>query len=116
MGDGGLSLENLEKQVVQWAEERGILEHKRHLPRLDKFYEEVEELVDEIIIPDDEGFNPDLDNIKLEAGDVLVTLINLLHPYNLDLETCLDAAYEKIKNRTGKMVAGQFVRDREDDK
>jgi NTP pyrophosphatase (non-canonical NTP hydrolase) len=106
-----MSIENIEKQVVQWAEERGMFEYKRHLPRLDKFYEEVEELVDEIIIPDDEGFNPDVASIKLEAGDVLVTLINLLHPFGLDLETCLDAAYNKIKDRTGKMVDGQFERD-----
>ena len=106
-----MSIETLEKQVVQWAEERGIFENSTVYTRYKKFAEEVEEFTDEIIIPNDEGFPPDVASIKLEAGDVLVTLINLLHPFGLDLETCLSAAYGKIKNRTGKMVNGQFVKD-----
>ena len=106
-----MSIENLEKKVVQWAEERGIFQKSTEWTRFDKFFEEVLELEDELLPVD--CSDPDIEKIKLEAGDVLVTLINLIHPFGLDLETCLSAAYEKIKNRTGQMVAGQFVRDRE---
>ena len=105
-----MSIENLEKQVVQWAYDRGIFTESTEQTRWGKFCEEIEELSDEIFREDDRLV--DIEKIKLEAGDVLVTLINLLHPYNLDLETCLDAAYNKIKNRTGKIVAWQFVRDK----
>jgi len=41
---------------------------------------------------------------------VIVTLINFLHPIGLDLRICLQAAYDKIKNRDGQMVDGSFVK------
>ena len=105
-----MSIENLEKQVVQWAYDRGIFKKSTEDSRWSKFAEEVEELFDATYPPN--PADQKIEEIKMEAGDVIVTLINALHPYNLDLETCLDAAYNKIKNRTGKMVAGQFVRDK----
>jgi hypothetical protein len=38
-----MSIEALEKQVIEWATERGIFEHSTEYTRYDKFYEEVEE-------------------------------------------------------------------------
>jgi NTP pyrophosphatase (non-canonical NTP hydrolase) len=73
--------------------------------------EEFEELTDELFRID--NGRVDFDKVAMEAGDLIVTLINFLHPLGLNLETCLAAAYKKISKRTGKMVNGTFVRDRE---
>jgi len=40
--------------------------------------------------------------------DCLYTLADL---YNATLEECLNIAYNEIKNRTGKMINGKFVKD-----
>ena len=32
--------------------------------------------------------------------------------YNLELVECVDYAYNEIKNRTGKMIDGSFVKDK----
>lgn len=103
-----MSIEALEERVIEWAKDRGIFEQSTPLTRYRKMAEEFEELTDELFPPD--GGAENLDAIKMEAGDVLVTLINLLHPYGLNLETCLSAAYEKIKDRTGEMRNGTYVK------
>ena len=105
-----MSIEETEQQVLRWAYDRGIFAESTEDTRWEKFLEEVGELVD-ASYPDGSEMQ-DIDEIKLEAGDVLVTMINVLHPYGLDLETCLWAAYEKISKRTGKMVDGMFVKDK----
>ena len=105
-----MSIEQLEKQVIEWAEDRGIFAESTDRTRWDKFFEELEEFTDAAWPDRYEGRI--MEDVKLEAGDVLVTLINILHPYGLDLETCLAAAYNKIKDRTGQMVNGTFVRDK----
>jgi len=105
-----MSIEALEKAVIEWAKERDLYRLSCEKTRFAKFMEEVNELINETWPP---GMSfRDMEAMKLEAGDVIVTLINFLHPYGLDLETCLSAAYEKIKDRTGHMENGTFVRDR----
>ena len=44
-------------------------------------------------------------------GDTLVTLIILAAQYGLELEDCLEYAYNEIKDRTGKTVGGTFIKD-----
>jgi NTP pyrophosphatase (non-canonical NTP hydrolase) len=104
-----MSIEGLQEKVIEWANQRDLYRLSTDLTRFDKMAEEFEELVDELFRPD--NGRVDFDKVAMEAGDVIVTLINLLHPLGLDLETCLDAAYQKIKNRKGKMVGGTFVKD-----
>lgn len=43
--------------------------------------------------------------------DMVFTLSNIARFYRFDLEECLESAYDVIKNRTGKMINGQFVKD-----
>jgi NTP pyrophosphatase (non-canonical NTP hydrolase) len=110
-----MSIKALEKQVIEWARDRGIFEGSDIGSRHMKFEEECTELMWELFPPclERNNFIPvpiDIERVKLEAGDVLVTLINLLHPMGLDLETCLDAAYQKIKDRKGRMINGSFVK------
>lgn len=48
--------------------------------------------------------------MKLEFGDVIVTLIILSKQLGIDFEECLELAYLKIKNRKGKTIDGKFVK------
>jgi NTP pyrophosphatase (non-canonical NTP hydrolase) len=97
-------MRDLELKVIEWATDRNLYEESTPETRLGKLEEELQEFKDAL-------FFDTLENIKLEAGDVLVTLENIIHPLGLDFYMCLSAAYEKIKNRTGKMENGTFVKD-----
>jgi len=44
-------------------------------------------------------------------GDCVVVLTNLAELNNVSIEDCIDAAYDEISNRTGKMVNGTFKKD-----
>ena len=50
------------------------------------------------------------EELKDGIGDVIVTLIILAQQQGLTVEDCLAFAYDEIKNRTGKMVDGVFVK------
>lgn len=52
-----------------------------------------------------------LRDIEDGIGDQVVTLILAAELAGLRFEHCLERAYNEIKNRTGKMVNGQFVKD-----
>jgi len=41
----------------------------------------------------------------------VVVLTNLAYFAGVDIEDCIDAAYEEIKDRTGKMSNGTFKKD-----
>lgn len=97
------SVEELEKKVIQWAEERDLYRQSTPITRSEKIMEEVKEL-------DDACLSLDAEDVRLEAGDVIVTLINFLQPMGLNLRVCLQAAYDKIKNRSGKIINGSFVK------
>ena len=105
-----MTIEELEKSVIKWANRHDLYRLSNDVTRMDKLFEEIEELEEEIF-PSDGRIN--IEMIAMEAGDVLVTLINILHPLGLNLSTCLDAAYNKIDRRTGRMVNGTFVKDEE---
>jgi NTP pyrophosphatase (non-canonical NTP hydrolase) len=57
------------------------------------------------ILKDD---NPEF---KDAIGDMVVVLTNLAHLGGTTIEDCIDAAYDVISKRTGKMVNGTFVKD-----
>ena len=45
-------------------------------------------------------------------GDTTVCLILAAERAGVLFEDCLAAAYDEIRNRTGKMVDGKFIKDR----
>lgn len=55
------------------------------------------------------------EKIDIEMHRTIILYINLLDAiakkYNLELVECVDYAYNQIKNRTGKMIDGSFVKD-----
>ena len=97
--------ENLERAVVAWAADRGILEHSTPAAQLMKTMSELGELADATVKGDTAGV---VDGI----GDVLVTLILYAELQNLDIVECLQSAYGEIKDRKGRMVeGGVFVKE-----
>lgn len=51
-----------------------------------------------------------MDEFKDAVGDTIVTLIILAQQQDTNVEECLELAYNEIKDRTGKMIDGVFVK------
>ena len=94
----------LECAVEAWAEERGIFEKATPHSQVQKTVSELEELIGAIQADDKE-------EIKDGIGDIVVTLIIQCKMQNVTLEECLEHAYNQIKDRKGKMIDGQFVKE-----
>jgi NTP pyrophosphatase (non-canonical NTP hydrolase) len=90
--------------VLQWAEERDLLNPEYKFQQLAKITEELGELNRAVL-------KNDLFGITDGLGDVQVTLIILAKQLGLDYNACLNVAYEEIKNRTGKTVNGTFIKN-----
>jgi len=97
-------MEKLIKSVIEWGESKNITKPENASKQLLKCVEEVGEVSGAYL-------KGEKDNLKLEIGDVLVTLILFSKQNNLNIESCLDAAYNKIKNRKGKTVNGTFIKE-----
>jgi len=96
---------NLEERVLQWAENKGILDNAKPINQALKTLEEVNELLTGIVTDDRE-------EIKDAFGDILVTIIIGAELQGLNLLDCLQSALNIIEKRTGKMINGQFVKDK----
>ena len=44
-------------------------------------------------------------------GDMVVVLTIMAEMYDFNIEGCIEAAYDEIKDRKGKMVDGVFVKE-----
>lgn len=91
-------------EVLNWANERGLLNPENKFMQMGKMVSEVGELCDAIIKDDKNG---QIDGI----GDVLVTLIILANQLGYDVEDCLEVAYNEIKNRKGETINGTFIKE-----
>ena len=101
-----MSFFNSYKRMIEdWATERDIHQGDWR-PQFEKVMEEVNELHIELVADD-----VDMEKVKLEFGDVIVTLIILAMRINISFVDCLGMAYQKIKHRKGKTINGKFVKD-----
>lgn len=98
-----MKFEELKTNVEKWANDKDLIKFENRFKQFEKVVEEVFELKEEIIQDNKE-------NMKLEFGDVVVTLIILSKQLNIDFEECLELAYLKIKNRKGKTIGGKFIK------
>lgn len=92
-----------EADVIQWANEKGILLKGTKAGQYRKTVEEVGELGEALI-------NNDLAEVRDAIGDIAVTIIIQAHMNGLSFQECLDSAYAVISKRTGTMVDGVFVK------
>lgn len=95
----------LEACIEQWAKDKGILDKATPMKQAMKTQEELTELCNAIL-------DNDREEIKDAIGDIIVTLIIQAKMQGMTIEECLNAAYDVISKRTGKMVNGQFVKDK----
>ena len=109
---GGIMMDHNEKcdtmcrfdKIRLWAEQRGLYNAGDPKTQTLKLMEEAGEICRAVLKKDEEQI---IDGI----GDCVVVLTNLAHLCDTSIEKCIDAAYEEIKNRTGKMSNGTFKKD-----
>jgi NTP pyrophosphatase (non-canonical NTP hydrolase) len=104
-----MKYEELENKVIEWAKDRNIFENSNAIKQISKTQEELDETLDALkrLEQGEESILEVADGI----GDMLVTIILLAQIVGLESASCLEDAYEEIKNRKGKMVDGLFVKD-----
>jgi len=90
--------------IREWADERGLYENGDTKTQALKLVEEVGETCRAILKEDN-------DEIIDGIGDCVVVLVNLAELHGVMIEYCIDAAYQEIKNRKGKMVNGTYKKD-----
>ena len=129
-----MKYEELEKLVLDWGKNKGILDSSTPLCQLEKTQEELDETkaavtkfmqsVDQTLLNGEDekaAIKNALEEVIDGIGDMYVTIIlftalaSQLTKTHLNKEIdsveCLQAAYDEIKGRTGKMVNGLFVKD-----
>jgi len=89
--------------IRQWAQERGIYDKGNSHTQYVKLMEEAGELAQALL-------NKDNYEIKDAIGDMVVVLTNLAVLEGMQIENCIDSAYNEIANRTGVMHNGTFVK------
>ena len=87
-----------------WANDRGLYDGGDPKTQALKLVEEVGETCRAIL-------KEDAKQIIDCIGDCVVVLVNLAELTGTPIEKCIDAAYNEIKNRTGKMSNGTFKKD-----
>ncbi len=90
--------------IRTWAEERGLYNSGDPKTQTLKLMEEAGEICRAVLKKDEPEI---IDGI----GDCVVVLTNLAHLCDTSIEKCIDAAYNEIKDRTGKMDNGSFKKD-----
>jgi len=97
-------LNNEFQPIRDWAEERGIYKEGDKKTQLIKLMEEVGELSEAVL-------KNDKFEIEDAIGDAIVVLTSLAHLSGLQIEGCIETAYNQIKGRTGKMINNTFVKN-----
>lgn len=104
-----------EQDIIQWGIDRNILGptgEGTKTGQQKKTEEEVREIYDAILIEslDLKGVNTTM--MAMDAiGDTYVTLVMQAQMWGLTMEECIEAAWNQIKDRKGRMVNGIFVKE-----
>lgn len=101
-----MKLTNEFNSIINWADERGILNNATVDTQFIKLQEEIGELAISILKKDESLF-------KDSIGDCVVVLTILAKLKNMSIEDCINSAYDEIKNRKGKMINGVFTKQNE---
>ena len=89
--------------IRKWADQKGLYRNGDTKTQYVKLQEEAGELAAALL-------NQDKAEIQDAIGDMVVVLTNLAHLEGFAIEDCIDAAYNEIKDRTGVMHNGTFVK------
>lgn len=95
-------MNELTNKIRNWAIYRDLDEGDPH-KQFTKMVEEVGEVAEGLA-------KGDLDKTIDGIGDVYVTLVILSMRLGVSIEQCVQTAYDEIKDRTGQLVNGVFVK------
>jgi len=98
------TFDELNALVKAWAESKGLLVEENVPKQMLKVMEEVGETAGAIARQSKTGM---IDGI----GDSFVTLIILSYQLGLEPSDCLTAAWNEIKDRTGRTENGVFIKN-----
>ena len=98
-----VNLTNYFPLIRDWAQERGIYDKGNSHTQYVKLMEEAGELAEALL-------KNDKYEIKDAIGDMVVVLTNLAVLEGMQIENCIESAYNEIANRKGKMENGTFVK------
>tara|TARA_R110000744_G_scaffold85683_2_gene167404 strand:+ start:3290 stop:3595 length:306 start_codon:yes stop_codon:yes gene_type:complete len=99
-------MNKLVDRTVLWGYNKGIFTKSTPIIQHEKMVEEVEEVRVEILAGN-------VDKVRGELGDVMVTVIIQAEMWGLDPIECLTEAVNKITGRSGRMIDGMYVKDEE---
>ena len=94
----------IEERIIEWANERYLIDDTTELHQTIKLMEEVGELSRAIL-------HDDHDEAVDAIGDCYVVLCNLAAKLGTSLNVCAKEAYQQIKDRKGNMVNGTYVKE-----
>lgn len=96
-----------EKEIIQWAIDRNILGPTGEGTK----YGQVSKTLEEVIELNSSIFFRNKDGVCDAIGDIVVTLMIQAEMWGMTMEECIEAAWQQIKDRKGRMVEGIFVKD-----
>jgi NTP pyrophosphatase (non-canonical NTP hydrolase) len=100
-----MTFEQIELEIIRWAEARKIIPRSTPQAQLLKTVEELGELVGAVLRNNRAG-------IKDGLGDVMVTLIIAADLLGTNVRECTELAYKEIKDRRGTLMPnGAFVKE-----
>lgn len=97
-----MEIDDLIFSVVNWHQQRNLIDGSTDQAQFVKLAEELGELADAIAKGKD---------VKDPVGDMLVVLINICKRNNTSLQESLAVAWEEIRHRKGRMVDGVFIKE-----
>ena len=92
------------QDIRQWARDRNIVEGSTMQAQFVKLIEETGELARGIA----KGHPNEIED---GIGDAVVVLTILAAQHGVDIEACIELAWNEIKDRKGKMINGTFVKE-----
>ena len=102
-------MQELIGKVEQWAIDKGIDQAENWKPQFKKIVEEVMEYKEELKLSEHDTAANLMDEMT-EMGDILVTLTIMAQQRGYRLSTCMQFAYDKVKDREGEVIDGTFVK------
>lgn len=87
-----------------WAEARNLVHGSNPQAQFTKLIEEAGELATGIA-------KKRADLVMDGIGDMVVVLTILAAQHGINIEQCIDMAWDEIKDRKGKMIDGVFVKE-----
>ena len=92
--------------IRKWAEDRNLIAGSTPSKQLNKLMEEIGELA--------HGINKGRKEEVVDGiGDAVVVLTILAAQHGLNIEACIECAWDEIKDRKGRLIDGVWVKEQD---